>query len=80
MFPDWDFQKPEGGLQFFVKIGSDIELRRVLAACQKANLAVGIPSVYTLPEVPSCPFIVIGFGAMQFSQIKSALVDLRRML
>ncbi|MFT4508611.1 PLP-dependent aminotransferase family protein [Caballeronia sp. 15711] len=79
-FPDWTCRKPDGGLQFFVEIESDAELQRVLAACQSANLAIGTPSVYTLPEKTSRPFIVIGFGAMPFSQIKSALVDLRRML
>jgi GntR family transcriptional regulator/MocR family aminotransferase len=79
-FPDWTCSTPGGGLQFFVEIGSDAELQRVLSACQRANLAIGTPSVYTLPEVASRPFVVIGFGAMPFTQIKSALVDLRRML
>jgi DNA-binding transcriptional MocR family regulator len=79
-FPEWTYRKPSDGLQFFVELKSDEDLQRVLTACRRANLAIDASSVYTLPEIASRPFIVLGFGAMPFSQIKLALADLRRAL
>jgi GntR family transcriptional regulator/MocR family aminotransferase len=79
-FPDWTYRVPSGGLQFYIEIESGVELQRVLAACQRANLAIGTPWAYTLSESTLRPFIVIGFGAMPFARIKSALLDLRRSL
>ena len=79
-FPEWTFRKPGGGLQFFIELESDAELRRVLAACDKTNIAIGAPWTYTVTDIPSRPFIVVGFGAIPFPQIQSALAELRRAL
>jgi GntR family transcriptional regulator/MocR family aminotransferase len=79
-FPEWKFRNPGGGLQFFIALESSAEVRRVLAACDRTNLAIGAPWSYTTDDARSEPFIVVGFGAMPFARIQSALGELRRAL
>jgi GntR family transcriptional regulator/MocR family aminotransferase len=79
-FPEWKFRNPGGGLQFFITLESSADVRRVLAACDRTNLAIGAPRSYTTDDARSEPFIVVGFGAMPFAQIQSALGELRRAL
>lgn len=79
-FPEWRFEKPGGGLQFFIELESVDELHRVLMASEKVNVAIGAPWTYTVAEVPSRPFIVMGIGAMTIPQIQAVLAELRHVL
>jgi GntR family transcriptional regulator/MocR family aminotransferase len=77
-FPDWRFEKPKGGLQFFIDVGSPEVVRSILELCKQKRLKMASPSNYVLDQgEESKNFLVIGFGAVSLPQLLSALDELR---
>lgn len=79
-FPDWNFNAPPGGLQFFLDLGSPSNARKVMKICQEKRLRIAHPSNYVMDAESEQQFLVLGFGSVPLSQIESCLSELKRAL
>jgi GntR family transcriptional regulator/MocR family aminotransferase len=77
-FPDWRFESPKGGLQFFIDVGNPEMVASILAICAQKKLKVASPSNYVLGrDGISESFFVLGFGSAPLPQILEALEELK---
>lgn len=79
-FPDWRFNPPVGGLQFFLDLGSPQRAGDVIAICRSQRLRVALPSNYVMNNDNDQQFLVLGFGSLPFQEIESALLQVKRAL
>jgi len=79
-FPDWRFAPPQGGLQFFLDLGSPRRASEVVGICRSEKLRVALPSNYVIGSESEQQFLVLGFGSVPLRQIESALLEVKRAL
>ena len=79
-FPDWRFDPPRGGLQFFLDLGNPRRANDVIAICKAKRLRVALPSNYVMSGESAQQFLVLGFGSVPLPQIESALLEVKRAL
>jgi GntR family transcriptional regulator/MocR family aminotransferase len=79
-FPEWRFTPPQGGLQFFLDLGSPQRASDVMAICRSQRLRVAHPSNYVMDRDSEQQFLVLGFGSVPFQQIENALLQVKRAL
>jgi GntR family transcriptional regulator/MocR family aminotransferase len=79
-FPEWQFELPKGGLQFYLDLGSSDRAAAVIELCRSKRLRVALPSNYVPPDEAPQRFLVLGFGSVPLAQIEGALAELRHVL
>jgi len=77
-FPQWRFDLPKGGLQFFIDVGNTEQVKEVQSICADKKLKIASPSNYVLgPDGENSSFLVLGFGSVPLPQILMALSELK---
>lgn len=74
--PEWQFDVPKGGLQFFVNVGSPEMADQIIAKCRDMNIRMAHPSNYVLHDKSLMNFIIIGFGSASLSDIEKSIEEL----
>lgn len=76
-FPDWSFDIPKGGLQFYLKVGSPELASKIVSGCRAMNIDLAHPSNYVFHDKHLMDFIIIGFGALDIEDIERAMIAIK---
>lgn len=77
-FPDWSFDMPKGGLQFYIKVGSPELASKIVTSCHSMNIGLVHPSNYVFNDTQLMDFIVLGFGSEELSVIEETIMTIKK--